>query len=146
MAADIGVDISGRDFRCQEHGRRIDPHGEEVKATAAFFSIVAMPSPVPCGTATKSVWCTGQGRAHCATDGGNPTVEMWAFPTCFRSVAGLLDAGVTKLKASTVLFWLAPHADVWPAAVPAINFDTDEEEEVGVDGAAGGRLPVRPRP
>ena len=50
------------------------------------------------------------------------------------------------MKASTVLFWVAPHVDVWPAAVPAINVDTDEEEEAGVDGAAGGRLPVRPRP
>ena len=38
VAADIGVDISGDDFGSDEHGRRIDPHGEEVKATAAFFS------------------------------------------------------------------------------------------------------------
>ena len=135
VAADIGVDISGGDFGCDEHGRRIDPQGEEVKATAAFFSGVirhALAGALrhydkECGVLAKGV------RA------ARPTVAMSAFPACFRSVTGLLDASVAKLKAGTVGFWVAPHVDVWPAAVPAIKFDSDEEEDAGGDGAAGGQ-------
>ena len=135
VAADIGVDISGGDFGCDEHGRRIDPQGEEVKATAAFFCGVirhALAGALrhhdkECGVLAKGV------RA------ARPTVAMSAFPACFRSVTGLLDASVAKLKAGTVGFWVVPHVDVWPAAVPAIKIDSVEEEDAGGDGAAGGR-------
>ena len=133
VAAGIGVDISGGDFGSDEHGRRLDPNGEEVKATAAYFSGVirhALAGALRHYDKHNGVLAKGVRTAR-------PNVEMSA---CFRSVVGLLDAGVAKLKAGTVQFWVAPHVDVWPAAVPTINFDSDEEEEAAGAGANGGQL------
>ena len=135
VAADIGVDISGGDFGSDEHGRRIDPNGEEVKATAAYFSGVIR--HVLAGALRH--YDKDNGVLAKGVRAARPNVAMSAFPACFRSVAGLLDAGVAKLEAGTVSFWVAPHVDVWPAAVPTINFDSEEEEEAGAGGAAGGQ-------
>ena len=135
VAADIGVDISGGDFGSDEHGRRIDPNGDEVKATAAYFSVVirhALAGALrhygkDCGFLGKGVRTA------------RPTEPMAKFPTCFGSVSGLLDGAVAKLKTSTVGFWVADHVDIWPGAIPAIEFDSDDEEEAGGAGAAGGQ-------
>ena len=135
VAADIGVDISGGDFGSDEHGRRIDPNGEEVNATAAYFSGVirhVLAGALRHSDKDNGVLAKGSRAAR-------PNVAMSAFPACFRSVAGLLVDGVAKLEAGTVSFWVAPHVDLWPAAVPTINFDSEEEEEAGAGGAAGGQ-------
>ena len=135
VAADIGVDISGDDFGSDENGRRIDPHGEEVKATAAFFSGVIR-------HVLAGRWrhfgkeC---GRLEKDKTAARPTVAMAAFPHCFRSVAGLLDGAVGKVKSVTGQFWVSEFADIWPAAMPTINFSSDDEEEAGGAGAAGGQ-------
>ena len=38
-----------------------------------------------------------------------------------------------KLQKSTESFWVLPHADVWPAAVPSLSFDSDRSD-VEMDG------------
>ena len=136
VAADVGVDISGDDFGSDEHGRRIDPEGEEVKATAAFFSGVIR-------HVLAGAWrhfdkdC---GRLDHDKKAARPTVAMAAFPHCFRSVAGLLDGAVGKVKSSVGQFWVAEHVDIWPAAIPAIDFSSDEDDEVQGAGAGAGQV------
>ena len=132
VAADIGVDISGDDFGSDEHGRRIDPHGEEVKATAAFFSGVIR-------HVLAGQWRhfgSACGRLDKDKKVARTTVAMAAFPHCFRSVAAQLDGAIGKVRSITGQFWVADFADIWPAAMPTVNFDSDGED--GEQGAGAG--------
>ena len=63
---------------------------------------------------------------------------MQPFAVTFRSVAPDLDVAVQKLRASSETFWVKEHADIWPAAVPQLNFDDlpDEEEDEADDEQA----------
>jgi len=125
LAEDVGLDISGGDFGSDEHGRRIKSDCPEVKVTAAFFSGVIRHVLAgayrhydnKCGVLAKGV------------RSARPTVAMEAHPVWFRSVTPLLDGAVKKLSTATQSFWVAPHADIWPEAIPAINFDSDSDDQ-----------------
>ena len=132
LAQDIGVDIAGDDFGSDSHGRRIKVDSAEVLSTAAYFTTVIR--HILAGTYRhydKTCGVLGKGVTTARV-----TVPMAAFTASFRSVTPDLKQTVNKLKSNTVSFWVAPHVDIWPGAVPAIEWDASDEEEAG--GAAGG--------
>ena len=53
---------------------------------------------------------------------------MQPFAACFRSVGPAVDGAVAKLQTSIVAFWVATHADIWPGAVPVIDFSSDRSD------------------
>ena len=53
---------------------------------------------------------------------------MQAFRGCWRSAAPDIDGAVNKLVKSAVSLWVLLHADVWLAAVPSLNFDSDQSD------------------
>ena len=72
-------------------------------------------------------------RQQRATHGADGRV-----PCVFRAVVPDLDGAVAKLRSGTVSFWTVPHADIWPGALPSLDFGSDQSDvEVADDGAAG---------
>ena len=135
VAEDVGLDIEGGDFGSDEHGRRIKADCAEVKTTAAYFSGVIR--HVLAGAFRhydKKCGVHAKGNQQLA----RVTVPMDAFSEWFRSVTPLLDGVATKLQSAVQGFWVAPHVDIWPGAVPVIDWDASDEEEAGA--AAGGPL------
>ncbi len=66
-----------------------------------------------------------------------PTVAMTPFAACYRSINPLLDAAVSQLRGSTESFWVVTPADIWPGAVPTIDFGSDQSDvEVDEEDAA----------
>jgi len=133
LAQDIGIDLAGEDFGSDDHGRRIRDDSEEVLATTAYLRTVIrhilagsyMHFDKDCGVRANRV------------NSARPTVPMAAFEACYRSVAPFLDAAVAKLRAGTESFWTVAHADIWPGAVPTLDFGSDQSDvEADENGAA----------
>jgi len=74
---------------------------------------------------------------------------MTAFAACFRSVMPEVDAIVPKLRKSIESFWTVPHADLWPGAVPSVDFSSDqsdvEAEEAAEEEEEAAEQPARKR-
>lgn len=129
LAQDIGIDLAGDDFGSTEHGRRVKGDSDEVVATVAYLRTVIRHILAGsyrhydknCGVRDKGV------------TSARPTVAMAPFAACYRSINPLLDAAVSQLRVSTESFWVVPHADIWPGAVPTIDFGSDQSD-VEVDG------------
>jgi hypothetical protein len=124
VAEDFGIDLAGDDFGSDNNGRCIKTDSSEVKTTTAYLRTVIRHIlsetyrhyDKDCGHLAKGVRTA------------RPTVGMQAFTACFRSVLPAVDAAVAKLKKSTVGFWVAAHADIWPAAIPSIDFGSDQSD------------------
>ena len=135
VAQDIGIDISGDDFGSDIRGRELKTDSPEVVSAAAFFATVIRHIL----TSTYRHYDKSCGVLAKGVTTARVTVPMEAFTASFRSVAPDLKQTMSKLRSSTVSFWVTPHADIWPGAIPAIIFDSEEEEEAGGAGAAGGQ-------
>ena len=148
VAEDIGIDLAGDDFGSEASGRSVKVDCPEVQATTAFFRTVIrhvlaerwQHYDKDCGQLGKGVRTA------------RPTVGMQAFTACFRSVAADVDPAISKLKGGTEAFWVAPHKDIWPAAVPAIDFASDAsdvevaEEAEEEEAADEEELQLQPQP
>jgi hypothetical protein len=132
VAEDIGIDIAGDDFGSEENGRCIKTDSPEVKATAAYLRTVIR----HISSESYRHYDKECGRLASGARTARPTVSMQQFEACFRNVGPAVDVAVTKLRTSTVSFWTAAHVDIWPGAVQAINFDSDQSD-VEVDEAGG---------
>lgn len=138
VAEDVGIDLAGGDFGTDDHGRRIKADSPEVKATAAYFSGVIRHVLAgayrhydqKCGALDKSKQLA------------RVTVPMDACSEWFRSVTPLLDGAAKKLQSAVQGFWVAPHVDIWPAAVPVIDWDASDEEVAGPAAGGAGQAPL----
>jgi hypothetical protein len=135
VAEDIGIDIAGDDFGSEENGRCIKTDSPEVKATAAYLRTVIR----HISSESYRHYDKECGRLASGARTARPTVSMQPFAACFRSVGPAVDSAVEKLRTSTVAFWTAAHADIWPGAVPAIDFGSDQSD-VEADEAGGAAL------
>ena len=133
VAQDIGIDISGDDFGSDIRGRELKTDSPEVASTAAFFATVIR------HIAAGSHYDETCGVLPKASRSARVTVPMTAFTPCFRSVAPDLATATQKLRASTESFWVSPHVDIWPEAVPSVNFDSEKSDED--EDAAGSAAP-----
>jgi len=143
VAEDVGIDLAGGDFGSDEHGRRIKADSPEVKATAAYFSGVIR--HVLAGAYRhygKGCGALDKGKQHLA----RVTVPMDACSEWFRSVTPLLDAAAKKLQTAVQGFWVAPHVDIWPGAVPVIDWDASDEEDAGAAAGGAGQEPDQNAP
>ena len=85
----------------------------------------------------KKCGALDKGKQHLA----RATVPMDACSEWFRSVTPLLDGAAKKLQSAVQGFWVAPHVDIWPGAVPVIDWDASDEEDAGAAAGGAGQAP-----
>jgi hypothetical protein len=121
VAQDIGVDLAGDDFGSDIRGRELKVDSPEVAATAAYFAgVIRHISAGSYRHFDKTCGVLAKGATSARV-----TVPMQAFPASFRRVTPDLEQAVKKLQTSTQTFWVAPHVDIWPGALPSVDFASD---------------------
>ena len=57
-----------------------------------------------------------------------PTVLMSAVPDILKEPATQVQKQMDKLKVSLRDFWVAPHADIWPDAMPKLDSGSSDDD------------------
>ena len=122
MSVDFKEDYGCDDFG---RGRTVKSSSREVVATIAFFK-TAIPHisqgayrhfDKACGHLKKEE----SGRAR-------PTVLMSAVPDILKEPVTQVQKQMDKLKVSLRDFWVAPHADIWPDAIPKLDSGSSNDD------------------
>ena len=124
VAQDIGVDICGEDFQNrQKFHSHVDPHGDDVNATAHFFK--RMIRELKAGRFwhyDSKLGNTGNTKKVART-----VVRGEYIPDVFLGVEERAEKVLLKVQENFSGYWVTCCPDVWPACVPKTISDSEDE-------------------
>lgn len=124
VAKELGLEIAGEDFKHLYQGRCTIPRqGKEAKATAAFFS--RMIRTLKAGRFVH--YDKRLGQPDLGGDGIRPVVKAELLQPIDKNVEERFSIVWSKLESTLNTYWVYPHSNIWPGAVPQTVSSSDDE-------------------
>jgi hypothetical protein len=131
IAADLNFDLGCDDFG-KSKGRLVRQSSSDVTATAAHFQTVIR------HILARRFRHYDQNCGHLDKKDAKkarPTIAMDHVPEIFRKTAQSFQDNVCSARNAICQLWVQDHKDVWPEAIPALNFESAEENELSSGGS-----------